>query len=163
MKVILSLVLFASSFCFASVEVAFIELKNYQGQVVQLEPNGQFAHIAISYQGVWLHSHPIRGVELTTEHMLQKMGTIKQVITVPNLAALDEAQVEKFIGKPYDGNYSWDDEKIYCSELIAKLLGIKPQPMKFDPSLWPASFQKMKGQLGISPDDIFKILKNRLG
>lgn len=30
------------------------------------------------------------------------------------------AQAYKFIGKPYDIQYQWDDQKIYCSELIYK-------------------------------------------
>lgn len=29
-------------------------------------------------------------------------------------------QVRSMRGRPYDGNYQWDDERIYCSELIAK-------------------------------------------
>lgn len=30
------------------------------------------------------------------------------------------AAVETMAGRPYDGLYLWDDERIYCSELIAK-------------------------------------------
>jgi uncharacterized protein YycO len=32
--------------------------------------------------------------------------------------AIEEA--EKYTGLPYDGYYSWDEEKLYCSELVYK-------------------------------------------
>jgi hypothetical protein len=35
------------------------------------------------------------------------------------LAAMASA-IRSFAGRPYDGDYQWDDERIYCSELIAK-------------------------------------------
>lgn len=37
---------------------------------------------------------------------------------LPEIAAAVRAQA----GRPYDGDYQWDDERIYCSELIAKAI-----------------------------------------
>lgn len=31
-----------------------------------------------------------------------------------------EAAMAAMAGRPYDGNYQWDEERIYCSELVAK-------------------------------------------
>ena len=31
-----------------------------------------------------------------------------------------EAALKSMHGRPYDGDYQWDDERIYCSELVAK-------------------------------------------
>ncbi|MFT3837545.1 MAG: YiiX/YebB-like N1pC/P60 family cysteine hydrolase [Myxococcaceae bacterium] len=31
-----------------------------------------------------------------------------------------EAALKSMAGRPYDGDYNWDDERIYCSELVAK-------------------------------------------
>lgn len=143
----------------ASIDIAFIEQLKPNGQTIKLEPNGLFAHIAISYQGYWLHSHPYRGVELISQSVLEKMGTIKTVITVSEKGSLKKKQIDKYLGKPYDSEFSWSDDKIYCSELIAKLLKINPQPMTFDIELWPKSFQNSQNQLGLSPDDLFHILK----
>ena len=28
--------------------------------------------------------------------------------------------VRTYAGRPYDGSYRWDDDRIYCSELVAK-------------------------------------------
>ena len=30
------------------------------------------------------------------------------------------ASAKKELGKPYDARYRWDDERIYCSELVVK-------------------------------------------
>lgn len=155
----LFLLILLTPFCgFASVEIAFIELRNYQGELIELEPNGKFAHMAISYKGHWLHSHPFRGVEIIPQDKLEEIGTINAIVTIPETPSLTEVQVKKFLGKPYDTEFSWSDERIYCSELIAKLLHIEPKPMSFASKAWPESFRAFKGKLGLSPDDIFKAL-----
>ncbi len=145
----------------ASVEVAFLELRTYSGELVQLEPGGKFAHIAIRYHDAWLHAYPYRGVEVVSEEKLKRIGTIKEIIAVSGLESLDENRVKYFLGKPYDLNFSWNDDEIYCSELIAKLLNIPPMPMRFDAAMWADAYQDKKGSLGISPDEIFEFLKSR--
>ena len=145
----------------AKVDIAFIVMKDRQGQILQLEPQGQFAHIAISYQGQWLHSHPYRGVEIISTESLEHMGTLRKIITISDLDSLDEALVKPLIGKAYDTEYAWNDERIYCSELVAKLLKIEPLPMSFSSPFWSDGFQKIRGELGLSPDDIYKNLKAR--
>ncbi len=160
MKFILILFLLPA-YCFAGIDIAFLELRTYDGNVIQLEPNGQFAHIAISYQNKWLHSHPYRGVEIISTEALQKIGAIKTVITISKISSLDESLVKSFLNKPYDSSFNWNNDKSYCSELVAKLLNIKPQIMKFEATFWPKKFKNFGGQLGISPDDIFNFLKSR--
>ncbi|MGE0632595.1 MAG: hypothetical protein AB7O96_09320 [Pseudobdellovibrionaceae bacterium] len=145
----------------AAVEVAFIEIRNSKGDVVQLEPDGKFAHMAISYRNLWLHAHPAKGVEIVEREELEKLGPIKFLATIPTPIKLDESEVKKFLGKSYDQQFSWTNEKIYCSELIAKLLKIEPQPMSFESQVWSAKYKKLKGELGLSPDDIFKIFEKR--
>lgn len=154
--------LFALVFLFsisvqAKVEVAFIEMRNYYGQVIQLEEDGRFAHSAISYKGQWLQAHPVRGVELVPIEKIRKMGEIKEVLEVPGLEELDEAKVNALLGKSFDHDYLWDDEKIYCSELIGKLLGLPTKPMVFS-SAWPAHYQAYNGLPGLSPDGVYQIL-----
>ncbi len=160
MKYLLFL-LFVPFYSFASVEVAFIEMRDYDGQVIQLEPNGKYAHMAISYRGNWLHAHPFRGVEVVSKEELEKMGEIKVILTKSDFEALSEVEVARYLGKPYDSEFSWSDAKIYCAELIAKLLGINPLPMSFDAEFWSEELQRMKGLLGLSPDDLFPVLLER--
>lgn len=151
--------LFLALPAWSQVYVAFIEVRDQQGRVLQLENNGRYAHMAISYKNLWLHSYPNRGVELITQKDLEKIGVVT-VIKLNNQPALTQTEVSKFLGKPFDFEFSWDDGKVYCAELVAKLLHLKPTPMQFSATFWPKSYQKLNGQLGISPDDIFKELGN---
>ena len=146
---------------FAKVEVAFIELRFPDGRLLQFEPEGRFAHIAISYKGKWLHSYPRKGVEITTYEDLKKIGNVKAIIVVDDMDALDESLVEKYLGKPHNLSYTWNEDKIYCSQLVAYLLGIPPTPMTFSGSSWSKAYHERKGMVGISPDDIFNALKAR--
>lgn len=166
MKLFVAVVLFAGTFIQtlnleAKVTVAFLQVRNYHGQVVQLEPGGQFAHMAISFKGMWLHAHPLKGVELVSTEKLSKIGVIQEQIELSDIEELDETKVAKFLGKPFDGDYSWNDDAIYCAELVAKLLGLRPTPMTFDSALWPPQYQALSGKLGLSPDDIYQILSRR--
>lgn len=142
----------------AAIEVAFIEVRDRNGKLVQLEPDGRFAHIAISYHGKWLHSHPYRGVELVDEKELLKIGSIGETTVVSSTKDLDSTLVSALIGRPYDREFSWTNESYYCSELVAKLLDIPPEPMDFSSPIWPKEYQKLNGQLGSSPDDIYRAL-----
>ncbi len=70
---------------------------------------------------------------------------------------------EHFDSKPYDSNFLWSDDKIYCSELVQKLFHQlnmtvpKAKPMTFDinRALWDKYFRgnTPEGHLGISPAD----------
>jgi hypothetical protein len=132
--------------------------KDQSGKVLQYEPGGEFYHVAISFKGYWLQSLPPNGVGLVDTATLQKLG---EVTIVPLFGAkpLDEREVAKYMGRPFDFDFGWGDSKIYCAELIAKLLHIEPTPMDFSSSVWPKHYRKKQGQLGISPDDIYKALK----
>jgi len=154
-----SFLFFLPNSSWALIQVAFIEIKKPNGRILQLEPNGQYAHIAISYRDKWLHAYPYTGVELISRSQLEKIGTIRSIVTISESDELEEAQIKKFLGKPYDSQFSWGDDAIYCSELVAKLLDLKPQAMLFGSDFWPDRFQSLKEDLGLSPDDVFYILK----
>jgi len=158
-RLIIGLFVFIPFYCPASVDIAFVELRTPAGRIVQLEKDGRFAHVAISFQGNWLHAYPRHGVEIISRADLEKIGAVRAIVTVPELAPLSPDQVDKYLGKPYDPQFSWQDDKIYCSELVAKLLGIAPRPMVFDPELWPKNYQYLDGQPGQSPDEIFRLLQ----
>lgn len=145
----------------AKVTIAFIEVRNYYGDLVQLEADGRFAHIAISYNGLWLHAHPIKGVEVVSEEKLQKIGKIKERIEILDRANISEKEAALFLGKPFDNQYSWSNEAIYCAELVGKLLGLRPTPMSFDADIWPDEYKALSGELGLSPDDIYKVLSQQ--
>ncbi|MGZ5278793.1 MAG: hypothetical protein ACXWC9_02550 [Pseudobdellovibrionaceae bacterium] len=157
MKLFWSLI-FLPFLSLASVQVAFLETRDAKGNLVALEPGGRFSHVAVSYQGQWLEAHPYFGVHLVSFEKLENMGTVALILNLPKMAALDPAVVQPLLGKAFDHKYSWDGEKFYCSELVGKLLNLKPEPMIFDPALWPPEYEKSNGELGLSPDDIFSKL-----
>lgn len=157
---IIYLLLLFSPLSYGKVIVAYIEMNDANGKIIQLEPNGQFAHMAISYKDKWLHAYPYNGVELITEEQLNKIGRPVK-ISYDFIDELSESEVKKFLGAPYDEEFSWKNKKIYCAELVAKLLGIKPLPMKFSLPIWKEMRKKSYDRLGLSPDDIYRIMQKR--
>lgn len=77
--------------------------------------------------------------------------------------------IENFLGNPYDAEFRWNNyeqgqEKIYCSELVYKVLAplvsfydLQPKVMLFDenPDYWDRFFRgdTPRGEYGISPED----------
>jgi uncharacterized protein YycO len=85
--------------------------------------------------------------------------------------------VTKYLGKPYDKNYLWNNyyngkEAFYCSELVFKFFNnlnlikntkLKRMPFDINPSLWDRFFkgQTPRGEIGSSPEDFNKSLDFR--
>lgn len=141
----------------SDVKLAFFQIYKPDGSVMQLEKGGRFAHIAISVETGWLHVHPYRGVEVVKSLSGVGFKDYKVKIFSSNREAIVYEDYKKYYGLPYDPNYSWDESKIYCSELIAKILGIKPTPMSFDSEVWGVNHAG-RGELGISPDEIYEAI-----
>ncbi|NBT58054.1 hypothetical protein EBT16_04640 [bacterium] len=144
----------------SSVEVVFLEIRNAEGQIVFVEPDFPYAHVGLQWQGRILHAHPKTGVVWALPQELDLLGTIQESFSIEIPEAFAQ-KAESWIGKPYDSHFSWDDEKFYCSELVAKILGIPPEPMHFDPGLWPPSFSELEGKPGISPGKIYRKISGR--
>lgn len=100
MKIIFVFLLSLPLCSFASIEVAFIEIRNDKNEIIQLEPGGQYAHLAISYRGNWLHSYPPNGVEVISQQDLEKIGTIKTIVTVSAIESVNEEVVRYYLGRP---------------------------------------------------------------
>lgn len=150
-----------SALGFAGAEVIFLEVTNSKGEAVLLEPDFPYAHVLFKTSQGYLHSHPRTGVSFLKETDLEKFGKYADSFYVEH--ELDWGAVEKYLGKPYDNEFSWGNEKFYCSELVGKLLGMAPEPMHFDPELWPSQFQQYEGKPGISPGKIYRALKKGWG
>ena len=141
-----------------TLKVAFLEVRDARGNLVRVEPNFPWAHMAVSIDGGWLHAHPAAGVEWVSGAKLENYGRIAHVITVPNWFKPRLDLVDGFIGQGYDQEFSWNNQALYCSELVAKTLGIAPVPMVFDPQLWPRSYLRFNGLPGISPGLVYRRL-----
>jgi len=141
-----------------TIKVAFLEVRDARGNLVRVEPNFPWAHMAVSMDGGWLHAHPAAGVEWVSGASLENYGRIAHVLSVPNWFKPRLDLVDKFIGQPYDHDFSWNNQALYCSERVAKTLGIAPVPMVFDPQLWPRSYLRFNGMPGISPGLVYRRL-----
>ena len=160
--VVVGLLAVGSYSAWARVEVVFLERIRRDGTVVELEPGGRFVHAAVSFQGQWISTHPIRGVELVPLDRLAVFGRVTAKLAKEDEPELEEAIVRKALGKKYDAGFDWsDDEKFYCSEFIAKLFGIEPLPMDFASPPWPESYAKLRGKPGLSPDELYVGLKQK--
>lgn len=144
--------------CTANTEIAFIKIFRPNGQVLMLEPDFEYAHSAIKIEGSWLHTHPSRGVELVED--FAEIGFWDFEIKVISID-MEISDHRQYLGRPFDHYYLWDDEALYCSELIAKLLGIMPEPMIFDSEIWGE--HPAQGLLGISPGQVFNFLMSNGG
>ncbi|MFZ4404513.1 MAG: YiiX/YebB-like N1pC/P60 family cysteine hydrolase [Pseudobdellovibrionaceae bacterium] len=140
--------------------VAFLEIQHPDGSLWRPEPNSELAHVALYHAdtGLWLHAAPRLGVKLSPWTELSQVGKVVRVVQIKNRPSPKLADFIQYLGRPYDFNFSWNDEALYCSELIGKILNISPRPMFFDPQVWPSSYQKLNGQPGISPQGIYDFL-----
>lgn len=146
----------------ANTRVAFLEEYDDNGHLVQYEPGSRFGHSAIQIDeqsNLWLQSYPEEGVQFITWQQLQKRGKVAAILEIP--VDIQKQDVQKFLGKPFDFDYDWSDEALYCSELLGKLLNIPPQPMHFNHVVWPKWYWSKEGQPGLSPDEIYRYLKNK--
>lgn len=157
-RIFLFFLLSAPVYALYDVEVGFIELKNWDGSIRLFEPDFRFAHVAAKVGDKWLHAHPLRGVEWVEQSELEKVGRLALRVTVSVARAMSWREIEPLIGRPYDKDFSWGDEGFYCSELVAKLLHIPPEPMHFDPGLWTPPYLALEGRPGISPGGVFRAL-----
>lgn len=141
----------------AQTQVAFLEVYDAQGHLIQYEPGSRFGHSALRVGSLWLQAYPGEGVRLISWQELQKRGKVAALLTLP--IEIRKEAIRPYLGRPFDFQYTWDDEAFYCSELIAKILGIPPQPMQFNRKVWPPSYWPLEGQPGMSPDKIYGILR----
>lgn len=143
----------------AGLSVAFFSQRDHQGRIVQYEQGGRFSHVALSYRGRWLHVSTTNGVELIDSLEMIRGAEIAEILTDHRADELDAATVEKLLGLPYDTLFRWEDEgSTYCSKLAGTLLGIEPTPMTFTGNGWSFFRGLPRGQLGLSPEDVYAAL-----
>jgi hypothetical protein len=143
----------------SAVEVVFLGVRKGNGEWLELENGSRFAHVAISYEGGWLHAHPLTGV--AHDYDLRRYGIVLERAYHPHWDDPSGLTVESWIGLKYDHQFRWSDEKFYCSELVGKLLGLLPRPMDFSAPVWRGRIPST--DLGISPQGVYNDLKKLPG
>lgn len=165
-------VLFCLSIAQAHVRIALLESYTKNGKLVQYEVGGRFYHSAIwidvaeiqqalaggfiAAGGGWLQSYPPEGVSIISWQQLQEKGKVAVILDLPKMRSITLNDYKKYLGKKFDFYYQWNDDLIYCSELIAKILNIQTVPMRLNHQVWPKNYWVLDGQPGVSPDELYR-------
>lgn len=157
MKALIYLTITLCSLLANAHEIAFLEVYDSQGNLVQYEPGSRFGHVALKIHDRWFQVYPGEGVKYITQKQLEERGVIAEILQIPG--SYSPEVLNPYLGIPFDFDYSWTNEAYYCSELLGKLLGIPPEPMELNKEVWPPSYWHLEGKLGLSPDKLYRKLK----
>lgn len=104
-----------------------------QGKAIQLATNSPYSHCGILFRDnnewmVFEGVQPVKKTPLTEwikrgQHNIvvsKRLKNADQLLT-PSVKNRMKTEANKFIGKNYDLTFEWDDERIYCSELVYKI------------------------------------------
>jgi hypothetical protein len=103
-----------------------------QGEAIALATGSPWTHVGILFRekGAWVVYEAVGPVKATPlgDWIAQGEGGahVAKRLTgdrAPDRAAVGKlkAAAERFMGLPYDWKFLWDDERIYCSELVWKM------------------------------------------
>lgn len=154
MPSLLLLLLFYLSACSAqdyetllqSGDIIFQVSNSRQSQAIQLATHSKYSHMGMIYlkQGkpyVYEAVQPVQSTPLADwitrgregHFVVKRLRNAAEMLTQENLRKM-QALGNAYQGKDYDVYFSWDDEKIYCSELVWKIyhqaLGIELAPLQ---------------------------------
>ena len=172
-RVLLAIVLLAASANTPRLEtqlrdgdIIFHESRSSQSKAIQLATKSRYSHMGIVYRndGKWFVYEAVEPVKLTPLQQWIDRGrnghfVVKRLRSASRLtpAVLKRmrASGEKYRGKPYDLYFEWDNQRIYCSELVWKIykegagieIGRLQRLREFDLST-PAVRAKMKERYG---------------
>ncbi len=146
-------------------------LKCWSCSLIEQQENSEFSHVGIYLgqdQVAEAYFDKVKIVSLA--EFMKKTDPARFVLVRRLVVQPDEferklrLEVDKLLGLTYDRWFLWNNDKIYCSELVYKVLApivelrdLSPKEMLFDvnPEHWDRYFrdQTPRGQLGISPED----------
>lgn len=149
---------------FQTGDIIFHTSKSSQSIVVQKATHSPYSHMGMivnKKNQIWV-LEAIQPVKYTPLQQWINRGTNAQYVLKRYHKALTQNQknklvneAEKYLGKPYDIYFEWDDQSIYCSEIVwkayDKALGIQLAPL-----------QKLK-QFNLSDPQVKALMKQRYG
>lgn len=116
-----------------------------QGRAIQLATKSKYTHIGIIIRVndewmVYEATQPVRMIPLqqfieegdSQKYVIKRHQQSDSILNSTNLAVMKHYLNEQ-LGKPYDPFFNWDDEAIYCSELVYKCydkIGVKIGELK---------------------------------
>ena len=164
-------------------DIVFQTSESVMSQGIQLATHSAYSHVGILFyeNNKWMVYEAIQPVcktELNEWQKRGKDGTCEFRRLSLDTTKLSTEQItkmkafaEKQIGKNYDTAFDWDDEKMYCSELVWKcykegagIVLCAPRPLKEYDLTHPIVIQQLKEKYGdkipmdemmVSPGDLF--------
>ncbi len=159
----LSSALYAQS-TFQTGDIIFHISKSQQSLSIQKATHSPYSHMGMivnKNNQTWV-LEAIQPVQYTAlnqwiargENAHYVVKRLKQPLNVPQKTKLVQ-NAEKYLGKPYDIYFEWDDRAIYCSEIVWKAyqhaLGIELSPL-----------QKLK-QFDLKQYEVQRLMRQRYG
>ena len=165
-------------------DLIFQQSKSSQSEAIGLATGSRYTHMGVLFrhQGELVVFEAIQPVSMTPldrwtsrgvdgHYVVKRLANSEEVFTVDVQAGMLQVGKE-FLGKPYDLQFGWDDERLYCSELVFKVyergadiqIGELSTLRSFDLS-HPVVEQKLKERYGkqvpldepvISPQSMFE-------
>lgn len=165
-------------------DVVFQTSRSAQSQAIQLATRSRWSHMGllVREKNTWMVFEAVQPVRLTPLQEWVARGQGGHVVIkrlkdadrrLDGATLLRMRQIgTRFLGKPYDLTFEWDDRRIYCSELVWKIykegagieLGTLQKLKDFDLS-HPVVRKKMRERYGssipmdepvISPQSLFE-------
>jgi hypothetical protein len=114
-------------------DIIFQVSRSAQSQAIQLATKSKYSHVGILFaqNGEWYVHEAARRVQATPlqewiargeagHYVVKRLKNADAVLTPEALARM-KAENRRFAGKAYDLAFEWNDEKLYCSELVWKI------------------------------------------
>jgi len=114
-------------------DIIFQQSQSSQGEELRLATKSNYTHLGIIYieNNKTFVFEAGKNVQLTPlekfikrgkkkHYVVKRLKNANEILTTENLKKLKKAG-ESFAGKSYDIYFKWDDNLIYCSELVWKL------------------------------------------
>ena len=118
---------------FQNGDLIFHISKSEQSEAIQLATKSEYSHCGLIYkkENDFFVVEAIQPVSLTPldewiargekgHYVVKRLKNADQIL-IPDILKNMKIEGEKFIGKNYDFNFNWNDDKIYCSELVWKI------------------------------------------
>ncbi|MBK8726639.1 MAG: YiiX family permuted papain-like enzyme [Holophagaceae bacterium] len=114
-------------------DIVFQTSRSSQSQAIQLATRSKWSHMGLVFRdrGRWMVLEAVQPVRATPIEAWIQRGTGGRAVAkrlrdadsrlTPAAMARMKKAGRRFLGKPYDLTFEWDDRRIYCSELVWKV------------------------------------------
>lgn len=114
-------------------DILFQETGGEQGKAIKLATKSRYTHVGVvfDYKGELLVLEAVGPVKKTKlkdfinrginkHYVIKRLKNAEDKLTNDNIVKLKEAG-NKYLGLPYDIYFGWQNDRIYCTELVWKI------------------------------------------